>query len=203
MKELFALVMALCMMLAAVSALADVAADNEAAWAKLPGDETSDHSVLLGYTAIIEPYYDILDDDKKTVDEMRKDAQYADLIFALDSGKYGYALKDLDGDGNDELLVGTMGSDDMLYGKMILLLATNDGTDAKTLFVSTEADAYYYAGGASFAYLHSSTGSDAVDTTSVLQNGALVDQKTSTAANDEVQMDLEAINAGDQPEEKK
>ena len=188
MKKIVALLMTLCLMAAAVVALADVAADNQAAWATLPGDETSEESVAMDYTAILEEYADVLNDmqDATLAADMRNDPTFADLMFAVDSGKYGYAMKDLDGDGNLELIIGVVDSTDPLYGKMILLLVTNDGTAAKTLFTSTAEDPYYYAGGASFAH---------AGTTLTLAGGELTDTQQATAADAYVQMELEELTA--------
>ena len=198
MKKLFAIAMTLCLLAAAMTALADVAADNEAAWYTLPYDENAEEGVMMSYTAILEEYADVLNDaaDLQIMEDMRQDPEFSDLVFAVDSGRYGYALKDLDGDGNLELIIGTVDSDDLLYGRMILLLATNDGREADILFVSTAEDSYYYAGGASFAYLHS--GTDAVDTTYVLENGELKDQQQVTAVEQYVQMELELLTAADE-----
>ena len=189
---MFALAAVVALAMGVSSALADVAADNEAVWASLPGDETTEHSVMMDYTAIIEPYYGVMDDaaDPEMAEEMRADPEYSSLMFAVDSGSFGYALKDLDGDGNPELIIATMGASDPLYEDMVLLLATSDGQDGRVLFVSTPEEGYYYAGSAYFACQRDG---EAGDTTLELENGALKDLGEVTAVEMYEQLELEPI----------
>ena len=89
----------------------------------------------------------------------------------------GYAVIDLDGDGIEELVIGTTERfTDEFYGKLILALYTRDGEDTKhTVFQSIARDRYYYAGENKFANLGSSGADDSVDITVQYAGGTLTD----------------------------
>ena len=87
----------------------------------------------------------------------------------------GYLIKDLDGDGNPELLVGTIAEDDFC-GKMILeLFFINSYGVAQRVFTSSERNRYYYAGDNNFAHIGSSSAFESFDTTEAYQNGKMND----------------------------
>ena len=196
MKKLLCALMALSLALTMTAAFAEAVVND---WSALPGQDTVEtgDSVLADYTAIVEEYADVLNDmtDATLEADLRADEQYADLVFAVDSGKYGYVLKDLDGDGNIELMVAIVEPADPSLDKLVLLLATNDGTKSSTLFISGERSRYYYAGENKFAYQGSNGADDSLETTYALENGALTDLATVTAEADYVQAELEPLEA--------
>lgn len=104
----------------------------------------------------------------------------------------GYAVIDLDGDGIEELVIGTTERlTDEFYGKLILALYTQDGEGTKhTVFQSIARDRYYYAGENKFANLGSSGADDSVDITVQYAGGTLVDTGFVTDPADYVQMEL-------------
>ena len=104
----------------------------------------------------------------------------------------GYAVIDLDGDGIEELVIGTTERfTDEFYGKLILALYTRDGEDTKhTVFQSIARDRYYYAGENKFANLGSSGADDSVDITVQYAGGTLTDIGIVTDPADYVQMEL-------------
>ena len=104
----------------------------------------------------------------------------------------GYAVIDLDGDGIEELVIGTTERfTDEFYGKLIVALYTRDGEDTKhTVFQSIARDRYYYAGENKFANLGSSGADDSVDITVQYAGGTLTDIGIVTDPADYVQMEL-------------
>jgi len=101
----------------------------------------------------------------------------------------GYLIADLDGDGNQELVIGvTEAVTDEFYGKVVLDLYTA-GQDT-AVFSSTERDRLYYAGGSQFASLGSSSASESFETTVKLEGGELIDMTRTTDPADYVQMEL-------------
>ena len=115
------------------------------------------------------------------------------MVKDIAPNKIGYAVKDLDGNGISELIIGTVSGDDF-YGKLILLLYTinNDG-DALQIFSSTDRNRYYYAGDNRFANLGSSSASDSFVTTLKLEDEEMVDMTFTTKPTDYVQMTLTPI----------
>ena len=196
MKKLLCALMALSLVLTMTAAFAEAVVND---WSVLPGQDTVEtgDSVLSDYTAVVEEYADVLADvaDPTLLEAMRSDELYADLMFAVDSGKYGYVLKDLDGDGNIELMIAIVEPADPSTDKLVLELVTNDGTNGKTVFISGERSRYYYAGDNKFAYQGSNGADDSLETTYALENGELVDLGTVTDAADYVQAELEVLEA--------
>ena len=105
----------------------------------------------------------------------------------------GYAIKDIDGNGTAELLIGTTAKvTDEFYGKMIFDLYGLDGNGGTVqIFTSGERDRYYYAGSGLFANQGSSGAADSFDTTLSLSNGALSDLGYATEASAYQQLDLQ------------
>ena len=104
----------------------------------------------------------------------------------------GYAIKDIDGNGTAELLIGTTAKvTDEFYGKMIFDLYGLDGNGGTVqIFTSGERDRYYYAGSNLFANQGSSGAADSIDTTLSLSNGALSDLGYATEASSYQQLEL-------------
>ena len=105
----------------------------------------------------------------------------------------GYAIKDIDGNGTAELLIGTTGKiTDEFFGKMIFDLYGLDGNgNTVQIFRSGERDRYYYAGSNLFVNQGSSGAADSIDTTLSLSNGALSDLGYATEASSYQQIELQ------------
>ncbi len=110
----------------------------------------------------------------------------------MNAGGVGYAVRDLDGDGLPELLIGASEAvTDRFFGKLVLELWTVDSDGAaRQVFSSMERDRYYYAGADLFANQASSSASDSTDTTLRLSDGELTDLGSVTAPEDFVQPEL-------------
>ena len=114
----------------------------------------------------------------------------ADRSFDNPLEDIGYAVADLDGDGAEELLIGSR-KEDTFFGKMIFSLYTLDSDGVpQLLFDGTERNRYYYAGGFKFANLGSSDWNDSFVTTLKLEDKELIDMTYTTDPGDYVQMNL-------------
>lgn len=104
----------------------------------------------------------------------------------------GYIIADLDGDGIQELAIGTTERlTDEFYGKLLLALYTRDGEDTvRTVFQSIARDRYYYVGENKFANLGSSGADDSVDVTVQYAGGSLTNTGLVTDPVDYVQLEL-------------
>ncbi|MCI2046858.1 MAG: hypothetical protein LKJ90_03990 [Faecalibacterium sp.] len=104
----------------------------------------------------------------------------------------GYAVMDLDGNGTDELAIGTTANvTDDFYGKLIFDLYTlePDGSRVQVLS-STARNRYYYAGEQLFVDLGSSSADDSTNATMRYEGKGLTDTNTITDPANYVQMDL-------------
>ena len=194
MKKLLAGFLALSLAVGSCAAFAESYTND---WSTVPGgDETSEVSVTMDYTAMVEQYADALADKAEGL-EMDVENTAESVQMACDAAKVGYVLKDLDGDGNVELMVVAEDPDNPFMDKMVLLLATHDGNEAHVVFESTARSRYYYAGENRFAYEGSNGADDSTVTTYALENGTLTDLNTETAEADFVQPEMELLNAAE------
>lgn len=149
-------------------------------------------TVLQAYAVVIGEYYTALHEgwDGAQIMEAGMNYMVADSFFAVPLDDIGYAVTDLDGDGVQELCIGSR-KEDEFFGKMIFCLYTLDQDGAPQLvFDSTERNRYYYAGGRNFANLGSSDWNSSFVTTLKLQDKEMIDMTYTTAPEDYVQMDL-------------
>lgn len=149
-------------------------------------------TVLEAYATVIDRYYTALQDGWDPAEVMEAGLNYlvADSLFETPMEDIGYAVTDLDGDGTEELVIGSR-KEDMFFGKMIFSLYTlnSDGTP-QLLFDSTERNRYYYVGGFHFANLGSSDWNDSFVTTLKMEGREMIDMTFTTAPGDYVQMEL-------------
>lgn len=139
------------------------------------------------YDEIIAAYTAAAAEQWKAEKLIAEDMNYLMADSAV-RGKIGYTVTDLDGNGTEELLIGT-DTEDAFFGKMILVLYTLDENGAPLrLFTSGERDRYYYAGENRFAHSGSSGADDSFDTTVALEGTTLTDLGQPTAQEDYVQI---------------
>lgn len=169
--------------------------DSDSLLASAPISDSSiqqSNSIPGAYSSIITQYHTALT-------EQWGGQQYVDAgmnymvrdccdIYSMDG--VGYSVRDIDGDGISELVIGTI-ADDEFYGKMIYLMYTLDDSGAPLQLInSIERDRWYYAGGINFANLGSSSFDSSFVTTLKLEDREMVDMTYTTDPADYVQMEL-------------
>ena len=167
----------------------DAGSDETGADAPAPDEQPA---VPKAYAAVIGEYYTALDEGWDAAQLMEAGLNYmaADSHHGAPLEEIGYAVTDLDGDGTEELAIGSMVEDEF-FGKMVFSLYTLDGEGVpELLFDSTERNRYYYAGGFCFANLGSSDWNDSFVTTLKLEDKELIDMTYTTDPADYVQMEL-------------
>ena len=115
-----------------------------------------------------------------------------DLYDGAPLDNIGYTVKDLDGNGTDELVIGTTANvTDDFYGKVIFDLYTLGQDDTRIQVLSSSArNRYFYAGEKLFVDLGSSSADDSTNATMCYEGMGLTDTNKITAPEDYVQMDL-------------
>lgn len=149
-------------------------------------------TTLEAYATVIGEYYTVLEEGWDAAQVMEAGLNYmvADSFFSAPLEDIGYAVTDLDGDGTEELAIGSM-TEDAFFGKMIFSLYTLDDSGVpRLLFDGTERNRYYYAGGFHFANLGSSNWNESFVTTLKLEDGEMIDMTYTTEPADYVQMKL-------------
>ena len=149
-------------------------------------------TVEQAYAVVIGEYYTALEQRWNGAELMEDGLNYmaADCYGEEPLENLGYAIADIDGDGVQELLIGTIRADEF-YDKMIFSLYTLDENGVnKLVFDGTERNRYYYAGENRFANLGSSAFNDSFETTVKLQEGEMIDMTYTTAPADYVQPEL-------------
>ena len=149
-------------------------------------------TVEQAYAVVIGEYYTALEQRRNGAELMEDGLNYmaADCYGDAPLENLGYAIADIDGDGVQELLIGTIKADEF-YEKMVFSLYTLDENGInKLVFDGTERNRYYYAGENRFANLGSSAFNDSFETTVKLQEGEMIDMTYTTAPADYVQPEL-------------
>ena len=153
-------------------------------------------TVEQAYAVVIGEYYTALEQRWNGAELMEDGLNYmaADCYGEEPLENLGYAIADIDGDGVQELLIGTIKADEF-YDKMILSLYTLDENGVnKLVFDGTERNRYYYAGENRFANLGSSAFNESFETTVKLEEGEIIDMTYTTAPADYVQPELTAFS---------
>ena len=149
-------------------------------------------TTLEAYATVIGEYYAALSEGYDAARMMEQGLNYmtADRFFAEPLEDIGYVVTDLDEDGTEELVIGSLKDDDF-YGKLIFSLYTLDEKGVpQLLFDSTERNRYYYAGSFCFANLGSSGWNSSFVTTLKLEGHEMIDMTYTTNPADYVQMEL-------------
>lgn len=149
-------------------------------------------TVDQAYAVVIGEYYTALEQRWNGAELMEDGLNYmaADCYGEEPLENLGYAIADIDGDGVQELLIGTIKADEF-YDKMIFSLYTLDENGVnKLVFDGTERNRYYYAGENRFANLGSSAFNESLETTVKLEEGEMIDMTYTTAPADYVQLEL-------------
>ena len=150
------------------------------------------------YTKILSLYSSALTERWNGGKLMENDLNYmiADCYGDNAFLSIGYAVRDIDGNGIPELVIGTTENiADEFYGKMIFDLYSMDETGSLTKILnSSERNRYYYAGESLFANVGANSASDSIDTTVQLENGTLADLGTVTEPSAYQQMELKQIS---------
>lgn len=163
-------------------------------------DDTAGHvpspaetpTALEAYATVIGEYDTALKEGWDAAQVMEAGLNYmaADRFFPEPLESIGYGVADLDGNGTEELVIGSLAEDEF-YGKLVFSLYTLDSSGVPQLLLdSTERSRYYYAGGSKFANLSSSGWNESFATTLELKGRELVDTNCATDPADYVQMDL-------------
>ena len=194
MKKMIAAVAALTLAVGACGAMAEPYTND---WSVMPEvDETAEQNATMDYTAMVEQFADALADKAEGLEADRENTPES-VLMGLDAAGVGYVLKDLNGDGHAELMVVASDPDNPFMDKMVLLLATTDGTEGKVVFESGERSRYYYAGENRFAYEGSNGADDSTMTTYALEGQELVDLHTETDQAAFVAPEMEMLNAAE------
>ena len=149
-------------------------------------------TTLEAYATIIGEYYTAFSEGWDAAQVMEAGLNYmvADSHHGNPLAEIGYTVTDLDGDGTDELAIGSMAEDEF-FGKIIFSLYTLDENGVPMLvFDSTERNRYYYAGGICFANLGSSGWNESFTTTLKLEDKEMIDMTYTTDPADYVQMNI-------------
>lgn len=144
------------------------------------------------YSDLINTYTTALNEKWNGGKLMENELNYmmADCYGSDPLKNIGFAVKDLDGNGIDELIIGTTSSvTDDFYSKLIFEVYTlnSKGVCVKVLN-SVERNRYYYAGGNNFANLGSNGANDSFETTVKLEGDELIDMTQTTEPSKYVQM---------------
>ena len=168
----------------------DALADSEDS-SQVP-DPQEQPTTSEAYATVIGEYYAALSEGYDAAQMMELGLNYmtADRFFAEPLEDIGYVVTDLDGDGTEELVIGSLKEDDF-YGKLIFSLYTLEEKGIpQLLFDSTERNRYYYAGGFCFANLGSSGWNSSFVTTLKLEGHEMIDMTYTTNPADYIQMEL-------------
>ena len=163
-------------------------------------EDTSDSAadVPAVYEAILSKYAEALRGQWNGGELMEHDLDYmiADCYGADPFETIGYLVSDIDGDGIQELMIGTTSAvTDDFYGKLVFELYTiDDAGNPIRVFQSSERDRYYYVGDAQFANVGSSSAAESLDLTEEFHHGVLIDLNTQTASSAYCQLELKKLN---------
>ncbi|MGL5259826.1 MAG: hypothetical protein ACRC7V_06920 [Lachnospiraceae bacterium] len=152
----------------------------------------------IAYTEILNAYSVALNEkwDGNAIMEQGLNLTTIDLYDGVPLDNIGYAIMDLDGNGTDELIIGTTTSvTDDFYSKLILDLYTLDQDNASIqVFSSTVRDRYFNAGEQLFVNFGSNSAENNTNTTLHYEGGVLSETDKITAMENYVQMDLTPLS---------
>ena len=173
---------------------ADLGTEEPSTETKEPEPAVSESEAAAAYNEIISGYSTALSEQWTGQKLWDQNLNYmiADCYGEDPFENIGYAIKDIDGNGTAELLIGTTAKvTDEFYGKMVFDLYGLDGNGGTVqIFTSGERNRYYYAGSDLFANQGSGGAAYSFDTTLRLSNGALSDLGYATEASSYQQLEL-------------
>lgn len=151
-------------------------------------------TVQEAYAVIIGAYYSVLSQGGDGAALMEQGLNYLAADAAEPMEDVGWGITDLDGDGQEELLIGFR-QEDAFYGRLLYSLYTLGQDGAPVLLLdSTERNRYYYAGENRVANLGSCDWNDSFVTTLKLERGELVDMTYTTDPADYVLPELTPLS---------
>lgn len=162
-----------------------------------PWDSEKILPIFEGFVAgtITESFDDIIEAYRKAVNENwdRDRLNEAKLNYLVTSygedapAMAGYLIKDLDGDGVSELMIGATKANRFEEAFIYALYSFSYETGIQCVFTSGERDRYYYAGENLFAHEGSSGWDSSFDTTVKYEKGTLTDleKKSETTVQEE------------------
>ena len=143
-----------------------------------------------GYASVIELYQAAIS-EKWTVEQCMDGGVNYLLGLSQYETAIGYTVKDLDGDGTDELLIATLpGAVDALSQKLIYDLYTQKDGEVLLVFGSLERNRLYWLGKDLFANIGSNGWNDSVNTTLQFGNTSLTDLQIPAEESQFVQLEL-------------
>lgn len=155
-------------------------------------DVTKTPTVEEAYAVVIGEYYAAIEQEWDSAELMEGGLNYlvAQCYGDAPLENTGYAITDLNGDGTEELLIGSRVGDDF-FGCMIFALYTLDEKGVHRLvFDSGERNRYYYAGENRFANLGSCGFNESFETTLKFEDGEMIDMTYTTPPAEYVQPKL-------------
>lgn len=178
-------------MLTSDSTTSDTDSSTDTYTDRIP-DVTETLTAKEAYAVVIGEYYTAIEQQWDSAALMDHNFNYmVSECYGDDPLKnIGYVVEDIDGDGIDELLIGTL-VDDSFYGKMIFALYTLDDKGVHQLvFDSSERNRYYYAGENRFANVGAGAFDESFETTVKFEGGEMIDMTYITDPADYVQAEL-------------
>ena len=136
--------------------------------------ETAAPTPIDFYSAILTQYYQALS-QRLDAESLRNRGLNYMMAYSYGNdalSRVGYALKDLDGDGTEELLIGCMTGDEYSDEIVLELFSIKDGA-VNNVFSSGERDRYYFCSDGTVANEASSSAFESYYRYYAYQNGAL------------------------------
>ncbi len=123
---------------------------------------TEEFAVPAAYEEILTQYRTALEEGWNG--QQLTDAGLNIMIWDVEPDEVGYAVDDIDVDGTQELIIGTINGDEFYKALIFTLYTLDDEGNAVQIFDSMERDRYYYAGGVRFINIGSSGADNSFET---------------------------------------
>lgn len=162
------------------------------------GTDGEPETLSAEYEAILDKYTTAITEGWDPETCMAEGVNYLIGMYQKDTASedIGYAVKDLDGDGTQELVIASMPSvKDPYLEKLIYDLYTVKDSNCILVFASIERNRLFYLGDDHFANIGSNGWNDSVDVTLALQEYALTEVAGAADPADYVQLELTPFSA--------